>query len=251
MVGITVGLVITALLAFTIARYALPKAGSLGDVRKLALFTTVLSLAMLALALAARSVLTYNTEAISAEPVQSIADLPDLVGQRVFFEGIISAEQRQLGTTDYVAYLRWDGLSSDPQPDDIEYELADLTLDLPDGNSLTVDGRIYNDINWPQVDLTGETYRFLERGDTIIAYGELYEATRLDVDGVGDVWHVSSPFVYFGDVDSYSAEYAPTLRRTALYAQIVQYASVVLAGLTFLSPLPHLARTQRSNHSAT
>lgn len=248
MLGITLGIVIASLISFVTARFVLPKADSLLAVGKASLITSGVGIGLLGLAAASCSVKNYNRQAISAEPLTALSQLENVRNERVLIEGHISTTQPTLSTTSYAAYVRWDNSMLRESGDvvDHEHELPDLLIELQSGETIQIDGLIYDDINWPVSNDRDYNYAHVSPGDLIVAYGEAYDGTRINQDGANEAWFVSSPFVFYGDVEAYSAEYAPALRRTATYAQIAQVVSTLLAAITLLTPLPHAVARQRA-----
>lgn len=243
MLGLTLGFVICLLIGFVLWRFAFPKAKSSSELRKMALLSTLLAFFLIGLMLAAWRVNAYNRGVISAEPLTSGPALSNHDKRNAVVVGQISDIQPDAPDSPYAAYLRWPAIG-DFDPDDIEYELPDLMLMVGDDGIVEVDGLAYDNINWPRSgDINNRIYEYIDQGDTVVVAGELYEGGSSTHSGL----FLAPTFVFAGDYESFSAEYAPTLQATATYAQILQYSSLAAAILVLLSPLPqaiHLRRTQ-------
>ena len=242
MLGITLGVLICCLISFLLGRFVFPHAKSLGELGKMSLLSFVLSVFLLILSFAAWRVRNYNETVVSAEPITTINQLTTHTMPDALVVGKISEAQPDVSGSDYAAYLRWSAIG-DGNPSDIEYELPELLVEVDAKGDLYVDGFIYDNISWAEAELDNYQYRFIDQGDEVLVAGELYDGNRN-----GSVEKFLTPtFVFAGDYGEFSAEYMPTLRRTATYAQIVQYFSLAAAGLTLLSPLPHVVSLRRKS----
>ena len=233
MLGLTFGFAFCLLIGFLLWKFVFPQAASLSALAKMALLSTFLFLFLIGLMFASWRVNAYNRGIISAEPLATASDLTNHNKRNAIVVGQISDSQPDAPGSSYAAYLRWPSVG-DFDPDEIEYELPDLILTVGDDGLVEVDGLTYDNINWPRTEDVDYIYESIDQGDQVVVAGELYEGGSSNHSGL----FLAPTFVFAGDYETFSAEYAPILQRTATYAQILQYSSLAAAILALLSPLP-------------
>ena len=237
MFPLIIGLAITLIIATLAGRFGFRRAQTLFELGKYAIMTTLAAFFLFVLGLAFLGRAQGQREPTELPVLTSYEDAlrSEANGRNVILEGVVSAENDiQLGT-EYVAYVEVvdEGVGWIERPE--------LKIDM-NGGTVMVESDIYEDVNWHEEDGVFERTYYLLTGDPVVVYGYGYLGRFRSGDVDEERLYLGAPFVFKGSAEEFSAEYAPTLRRRASYAQIASTFSFIAAGVVLLSPLPRGAR---------